>query len=184
MIRVTPRKNRCSVSFYTGCLLLLTSFLLSSGTSHAQDKTRDVNLQWLLSKEPDTEGYKIHYGPVSRYDNGFEGYAYLKDLGSGDYASEGTKAEYVLQGLDSTKTFWISMTAYDSNDNESSFSNEKKVPAKGTGPVSPCQSIHPDASIDTVRTLLPGWVLLFLSVSIWLLRLRSRVRVSDAILKS
>ena len=176
MCRRTARiKNRGTGILYLSIAIFLGSFFLGVVTSPAETNTRNAKLEWLLSQESDAAGYKVYYGPVSRYEDGFSGYSFMKDLSPAEYQSTGSTAEFVLTGLDVGQTYWVSITAYDSSGNESTFSNEKKIPKKSTPPVSPCRFLPSTHSLDTVRTILPGWALLLLSVPFWIQWLRVRL---------
>ena len=160
------------------CLALILFFLPSGGLSATDEaRTRNVVLTWALSPEEDVAGYRIHYGPLSRYDEEFDGYPHVIDLRPGDYVVTDKTASYELEGLSEGQTFWISITAYDDKNNESTFSNEKKVlkEAEPPGPIMPCQAIPPSFNRGNLRTLSPAWGVLFLSVSIWILALRRRI---------
>jgi len=67
-------------------------------------------LAWDPNTEPDVAGYWIYYGTASR------SYTYSIDVGN--------VTTYTLQGLTQGVTYYIALTAYDSANNESDYSNE------------------------------------------------------------
>ena len=70
----------------------------------------NVMLQWDANTEPDLKGYKIYYGTASR------NYTQSKDVGK--------VTTYMLTGLTEGRTYYIAVTAYDTENNESGYSNE------------------------------------------------------------
>jgi hypothetical protein len=70
----------------------------------------DVTLQWDANTEPDLKGYKIYYGTAAR------NYSHSVDVGN--------VTMYLLNGLSEGQTYYIAVTAYDSDNNESGYSNE------------------------------------------------------------
>jgi len=83
------------------------------GTSAAQ-------LQWAGSNSTDVTGYRIYYGLSTG--------SYAQARGSG--ALVGNVTSYTISGLQSGRTYYFAVTAYDSAGNESAFSNEaiKSIP--------------------------------------------------------
>ena len=72
-----------------------------------------VYIMWRANTEPDIKGYKIHYGERSRtYNN-------VIDLQ--------LKREYLTPELSVGKTYFFAVTAYDTSDNLSPYSNEVSV---------------------------------------------------------
>jgi hypothetical protein len=115
-------------------------------------------------------GYTVHYGSISRYETAFHGYPHSLRLDEGDYVEYDQLVEYRLSGLDPDLFYWISVTAFDRQGNESSFSNEKGIgPEKP--PVTGCQSAT-DRSRQGAQSGLPAWILVFASVSLWILGVR------------
>jgi len=86
-------------------LILFATLLFSSIDSVAQ-----LRLAWDPNTEPDVAGYWIYYGTASR------SYTYSIDVGN--------VTTYTLQGLTQGVTYYIALTAYDSANNESDYSNE------------------------------------------------------------
>ena len=64
-------------------------------------------------------GYRVYYGTSSR--------SYSQALGSGAFVATGT---YVVNGLESGRTYYFAVTAIDTAGGESGFSNEasKTIP--------------------------------------------------------
>jgi fibronectin type 3 domain-containing protein len=72
--------------------------------------TGSVSLEWNASAGADITGYKIYYGT--------SGGDYDTDIDVGNYTS------VTITGLDENQTYYFAATAYDGDNNESSFSNE------------------------------------------------------------
>jgi hypothetical protein len=70
----------------------------------------DVTLSWDRNAEPTVVGYRVYYGTSSR--------------SYSDVVNAGTSTTYVVTGLDSDRKYFFTVTAYDSEGNESGFSNE------------------------------------------------------------
>lgn len=70
----------------------------------------DVTVAWDANTEPDLDGYKIFYGTVSGT------YLYMVDVGN--------VLEYTLTGLAEGVEYFFAAKAYDTNDNESGYSEE------------------------------------------------------------
>ena len=88
------------------CFVLV--FVLCSTFSHAA--ASDVTLAWDPNPEPDIAGYKVHYGTYSRL--------YNQTIDVGNWTS------CIVSGLQDGKTYYISVTAYDTSGNESAYSGE------------------------------------------------------------
>lgn len=163
-------------------IFLLVSLSLELQTYLAASATRDVELVWSIPPEQDVAGYNVYYGPVSRYEEGFDEYMYAEEgLGPGDYQLRDPKVHYVLASLDENLTYWVAITAYDHDGNESDYSNEKRISkpsdtASMESSSGGCQSVpasHP--SEVGGRAALTGWILLLVGVPAWILRLRKRL---------
>ncbi|MEW6440748.1 MAG: fibronectin type III domain-containing protein [bacterium] len=134
----------------------------------------EATLVWSPAPEQDVAAYQIHIGPVSRYSQAFTGYADTIQVPEDACVRSGNVLRYRLTGLDPAAVYWVSVTAVDQAGNESSFSNEKRIPSEDAqvGPVSPgCRSM-PGLSGDGLRASLTGWIVLLASVPLWVLRLR------------
>jgi len=71
---------------------------------------RGINLAWNANGESDLVGYKVYYGTATG--------AYRAPI------SLGKVTAYTLSGLTPGRTYYISITAYDTSNNESGYSNE------------------------------------------------------------
>lgn len=161
-------------------IFLVASLTFEIRTYLAASGTRDVELIWSIPPEQDVAGYNVHFGPVSRYDEDFDGYLYVENLEPGDYGVQELKVHYVLSGLDENLPYWVSVTAYDHDGNESIYSNEKRISTTdeavlmnaddGSGG---CQSVlSQPPSTRTGRAALTGWIAFFFVVPAWILVLR------------
>lgn len=162
-------------------VFLVVSMTLEIHTYIAASATRDVALVWTRPPEQDVAGYNVYYGPVSRYQDSFDEYMYAENLRSGDYEVQGAEVHYVLNSIDENLSYWVAITAYDHDGNESGYSNEKKVGASsrvttastGSGG---CQTAPVSATSKADgRAAMTGWIILFLVVPGWILRLRKRL---------
>jgi hypothetical protein len=75
-----------------------------------------ISLAWDANTESDLAGYKIYYGTASR--------SYGASVNVGNVTS------YELAGLTPGQVYYISVTAYDTANYESGYSNEVSGPAK------------------------------------------------------
>ena len=162
-------------------IFLVASLTLEIQTYLAASATRDVELIWSIPPEQDLAGYNVYYGPVSRYEDGFDGYLYTEDLRPGDYEVRDPKVHYVLASLDENLSYWVAITAYDHDGNESDYSNEKKIgvsskPMIAESSSGGCQSVPISLGSKVGgRAALTGWIFLLLFVPAWILRLRKRL---------
>ncbi|HDL18985.1 MAG TPA: hypothetical protein ENH29_08020 [Bacteroidetes bacterium] len=69
-----------------------------------------LTITWQANSEPDLAGYRVYYGQSSG------NYAQVIDVGN--------ILEFTINNLDVNKQYFISLTAYDTNSNESGFSTE------------------------------------------------------------
>ena len=69
-----------------------------------------LTLAWDPNTEDDLAGYKVYYGTRSR------DYDYVIDVGN--------VTQYTVTSLESEKRYYFAVTAYDTSENESSFSEE------------------------------------------------------------
>jgi hypothetical protein len=90
--------------------ILVSLVLVAVLLSWPLDSVGQIRLAWDPNTEPDVAGYQIYYGTSSR------NYRYSVDVGN--------VTTYTIQGLTQGVTYYIALTAYDSADNESDFSNE------------------------------------------------------------
>ena len=77
------------------------------------DSTRQITVQWDPNSEPDLAGYKLYYGFNSR------DYLYRIDV----------KSENISLFTDKYRTYYFAVTAYDTANNESSYSVEVALEA-------------------------------------------------------
>lgn len=79
-----------------------------------------IELAWDANSEPSVTGYNVYYGTQSGlYENS-------RDTGG----ASSNPVSFTLTGLAKGQTYYIAVTAYDTNGNESDFSNEVSGPAK------------------------------------------------------
>lgn len=76
-----------------------------------------ATLTWDANTEPDLDGYKVYYGTTARTGTCPQG-GYQTTLDVGNVTT------YTLNGLTDGQVYYFSVTAYDTSDNESCFSNE------------------------------------------------------------
>ncbi len=85
-------------------------FTTSTGNYQKQNNSTLVTLTWDANTEPHLSGYRIHYGQVSR------NYDHQIDVGN--------QTSYSMPPPSGDKTTYFAVTAYDSNGQESDFSQE------------------------------------------------------------
>lgn len=84
--------------------------------------TGTATLSWNANTESDLAGYKIYYGTSSRTDRCPPGgYPGKIDIGKTDMPDKPT---YTLKELENGKTYYFSISSYDTSGNESCFSDE------------------------------------------------------------
>lgn len=81
-----------------------------------------ANLSWNANNEFDLAGYKIYYGTSPRTGNCPAG-GYPNKIDVGKTATL-EKPSYKIENLENGKTFYFSITSYDTSGNESCFSDE------------------------------------------------------------
>ncbi|UCH21386.1 MAG: fibronectin type III domain-containing protein [Deltaproteobacteria bacterium] len=110
----TLRKSLQSSAFSS---LLLSAIIICSSSYAA---AADVTLAWDPNSEPDLDGYVVYWGTASRY------YTFSADVGN--------NTTYTISGLAEGQTYYFTATAYDSDNNESGYSNEvvHTIPAQDT----------------------------------------------------
>ncbi len=95
----------------------------------------DVPIAWDPNTETDLAGYNVYYGTTAR--TGTD----PKTCALCGYATKiplGKVTTYTIANLAQGTTYWISVTAFDTSNNESGFSNEVSGPAKDyIAPVDP-----------------------------------------------
>jgi hypothetical protein len=108
MIKLAARASRILLFLIVLLFFLLTPF--STQLTIRDCHAAQVQLEWSPSDCYQVTGYKIHYG------TGSGSYSNVADVGLITY--------HTLFGLDDSTTYYFAATAYDSNGNESGFSNE------------------------------------------------------------
>jgi hypothetical protein len=89
-------------------------------TKHANNGT--ATLSWNANDEPDLAGYRIYYGTAPRSGDCPPGGYYDKiDVGK---TSTPEKPSYKIENLADGKTYYFSVTSFDTSGNESCFSAE------------------------------------------------------------
>ena len=170
------------------CVVFLgVSLTLEIRTYLGASATRDVALVWSRSPEQDVAGYNVYYGPVSRYEETFDEYLYTENLRAGDYDVQDPEVHYVLSGVDENLSYWVAITAYDHNGNESPYSNEKKIigasadTKTSSSSSGGCQTASESggSKVDG-RPAAAGWLFLAAVVPAWILLLRKKLTHSDA----
>jgi uncharacterized repeat protein (TIGR02543 family) len=102
-------------SIITFLIILLSLFLYQSAFA------AQIKLAWDANTESDLAGYKVYYGTAS---------------GSyGNPTNVGNVTTYTLTGLTLGQTYYIAVTAYDTSNNESGYSNEVNGVATDGAPV-------------------------------------------------
>lgn len=81
-----------------------------------------ANLFWNANNESDLAGYGIYYGASPRTGNCPAG-GYPNKIDVGKTATP-EKPSYKIENLENGKTFYFSITSYDTSGNESCFSDE------------------------------------------------------------
>ena len=114
------KRLRMPFSSYLSFLFLVSVILFISITNSF---AAQVTLTWNISTADDIAGYKIYYGNSSRNYNSF--------------VDVGNQTSYTISDLVDGNTYFIAVTAYDINGNESGFSKETSNVASLSGNNSP-----------------------------------------------
>jgi hypothetical protein len=114
------KRLRMPFSSYLSFLFLLSVILFISITNSF---AAQVTLTWNISTADDIAGYKIYYGNSSGNYNSF--------------VDVGNQTSYTISDLVDGNTYFIAVTAYDINGNESGFSKETSNVASLSGNNSP-----------------------------------------------
>jgi hypothetical protein len=103
-------------------LFLFASFIAFLFLSTPYALGAQLTVAWDSNKEPDIKGYRVYYGTASRsYGNPFD---------------VGKATSYTLTNLPAGQQFFIAVTAYNTSDKESAFSNEVSATTPGLEAVS------------------------------------------------
>lgn len=138
------------------CVLAGAALLLTAGGLRAAENTRSIKLAWDPNTEADLEGYMIYYkccisGPPYEGTEAYEGQSpvivYLEDL------KNPKNPKFALSGLSKQNDYYFSVTAFDSESNESAFSNETSTwtapTDNGSSDSSSSSSVGGDSSSDS-----------------------------------
>jgi hypothetical protein len=96
--------------------VLIVFLLLFSSTPEVC--AAEVTLAWDPNPEPAVEGYRVYYGKASGF------YTNVVDVGN--------RTDCVIQGLDTSTTYFFACTAYSATGDESNFSGEIVYSTEGT----------------------------------------------------
>ena len=114
------KKKALSLAF------VICIWMCCSGIAVAQDATLPgkITVAWNTNTEQDLAGYKIYVGTASK------GYDKVIDVGNKTY--------FTVDDLKVGDRYYLAVTAYDTSNNESGFSNElTSVPKDGDPPSNP-----------------------------------------------
>jgi hypothetical protein len=107
--RKYPQKLIQSIALFVLSISLGLMMLTSSGHS------ADITLAWNANSETDIAGYKVYYGTAS------QNYDWVLDIGK--------VTTYTVTGLTSGSNYYFAVTAYDTSDLESTYSNQVSASA-------------------------------------------------------
>jgi hypothetical protein len=99
----------------------------------------EVTLAWDANTEPDLAGYMIYYGFAS------QSYDYVVDVGD--------QATFTISDLEDGHTYYFAVTAYDTENLESDFSNEV-TKTFGSDNQPPTAGAGPDQTVDEGVTVI------------------------------
>ncbi len=139
-----------SLKFKTSYFLFLSAFILILSIYTPTVHAAQISLAWDQNTEQDLSGYKIYYGTSS------DNYTFSIDVGK--------TTSYTLSSLESGKTYYTSVTAYDTEGYESDFSDEVSfaTPPECTFSISPVnQSLEAPGGAGAVNVTTQsgcGWV--------------------------
>lgn len=109
-------------------VLAIGFFIKSPTPAKIPQSTGTANLSWTANTESDLAGYKIYYGPSPRTNNcPPDGYPNMIYVGKTDTPD---KPSYTIKNLENGKTYYFSITSYDTSNNESCFSQESSKTIK------------------------------------------------------
>lgn len=100
-------------------LIVLVSGILFVANYKNNSDMGSASLSWNSAAESDLVGYKIYYGTNPRTNNCPQG-GYVKVIDAGK------DTKYVINNLEPGKTYYFSVTSYNSSKKESCFSEEMK----------------------------------------------------------
>jgi hypothetical protein len=102
-------------------IILLFTIILLPLLLYQSALAAQIGLAWDANEEGDLAGYKVYYGTTT-----------------GTYGSPidvGNVTTYILTGLTSGQRYYVAVTAYDTSDNESGYSNEVNGVASDGAPI-------------------------------------------------
>jgi hypothetical protein len=140
------------IRIFVRCLLLFTAMFFMCVTPTC---AVDVTLQWDANTESDLAGYKVYYksgtsGPSYDGTGAIEGSSPI-DVGN--------VTQYTIHGLDEDVIYFFSVTAYNSDQLESGFSNEVDAMGVRLNPGSNLVSLYrqpEDMSVSSVLSSIEG----------------------------
>jgi len=106
--------------------LLIASALAFLLLNAASGFSADIKLAWDPNTEPDLAGYKVYYGTSARTGTDPKSCSLC---GYSTIVPAGNVTTQTISNLVSGQTYFFSVTAYDTSNNESGFSNEVSGPA-------------------------------------------------------
>ncbi len=120
--RLTPARGTAPLLSAIGFAFLVASVLLPLPPFHSTALAAQISIEWDANAEPDLSGYRVYYG-----------------TSSGQYTASvdvGNNTRCVISSLAPGVTYYFAATAYDTEGNESGFSDEivYAVPAAAPGP--------------------------------------------------
>ncbi len=113
MLRALSQKKDAEKRFSSLFMLVFTvfvSFLFIFSFSIQNAQAAEITLAWDQNPESDVIGYKVYYGQSSG--------SYSTTVDVGNYTS------CVISGLDIDETYYSVVTAYDTSEDESAYSDE------------------------------------------------------------
>jgi hypothetical protein len=110
-------------------------FLIPNGAQSATSNS--ATIQWATNQESDLAGYRVYHGTISG--------------NYGNYQNAGKKTTYQYANLESDKTHYFSVTAYDSSGNESNPSLEVKTFIQAAVPPT-LTSPNPNTTLEGATT--------------------------------
>lgn len=120
--RLTSTRGTAPLLSAIGFAFLVASVLLPFLPFHSTALAAQISIAWDANTEPDLSGYRVYYGTSSGQ------YTTSVDVGNNTHC--------VISGLAPGVTYYFAATAYDTEGNESGFSDEivYSVPAAVPGP--------------------------------------------------
>jgi len=111
------KTNKKEVLIALICLIALFVVAVFYEKPVEKINTGKATLSWAKNTEPDLAGYKIYYGTTPRTGD-------CPPSGYTDNLDVGNVERHEFNNLEEGKTYYFSVSAYDSSKNESCFSSE------------------------------------------------------------